>query len=69
VAKNTDICSIMKSRFRPENQKEAKPVSFSFAELLTAKPTKKMKKVNGKAKKLSKGSAPEAFIPHEDTEF
>ncbi|UPT65233.1 MAG: hypothetical protein M0D57_11715 [Sphingobacteriales bacterium JAD_PAG50586_3] len=59
----------MKSRFKRTNEKNAQPKSFSFAELLTSKPTKKMKQVAGKAKKLTKSSAPEAFIPHEDTEF
>jgi hypothetical protein len=59
----------MKGRFKRTNEKDAKPQSFSFAELLTSKPTKKMKQMTGKAKKLNKSSSPEAFIPHEDTEF
>ena len=58
----------MRDKFRKKND-QAKPQLFSFAELLTSTPTKKIKKVTGNAKKLKRGSAPEAFAPHEDTEF
>lgn len=59
----------MRDKFRKKNAQETKPQLFSFAELLTSTPTKKIKKVTGNAKKLKRGSAPEAFAPHEDTEF